>query len=110
MGHLHRRASIRIEDRTSARLEVQLVGETLAATELAVVQNMSPHGALVRTRSLHLPGERLALRSPSGRPLARARVIYVLASGGQYLVGMELLLPASEWTATPPGPGRRTPG
>jgi hypothetical protein len=93
----------RKQARTREGLPVQIIAvhDSLKA-ELAMVQNVSLHGAQLATERPWEPGSHVILKSPTtGNSWARARVVYCEASQVQgskeFAVGLDFLTQTSDW-------------
>ncbi len=89
----------RAEDRTPLKVRVDLssVDVRVPAHE-GITENISSHGARVKTSYPFPPDLRVNVRSMLGSLKSRGRVVYCeRLGGGAYAVGLELFATAGEW-------------
>jgi hypothetical protein len=88
----------RLEERKYMRVGVDLCSVNLRTpAHSGVTDNVSRHGARVLTSKPLRPNERLDLRSMLGSYRSRARVVYCVAEGEMYAVGLQFYASAGDW-------------
>ena len=88
----------RAEERQYMRVGVDLCSvDVRTPARSGVTDNVSRHGARVLTSKPLKPNDRLNLRSMLGSYKSRARVVYCVAEGEMYAVGLQLYASAGDW-------------
>jgi PilZ domain len=88
----------RLEERKYMRVGVDLCSVNLRTpAHSGVTDNVSRHGARVLTSKPLKPNDRLDLRSLLGNYRSRARVVYCVAEGEMYAVGLQFYASAGDW-------------
>lgn len=87
--------------RTPERFLVQISSlQEPRLAELVFVENISSHGVRVTMKRPWEPGSHVEMKSASGEPMARARVVYCQAIGPRaFAVGLDLLIQTNAWDA-----------
>lgn len=67
------------------------------AGETVFTENVSSHGARVKTKRAWQPGERVLIRSLEGGLESVAQIVYGEPSRENYAIGFKLLNPAAKW-------------
>jgi hypothetical protein len=82
----------RIERRTSAKVSVALYGpDEPLPLEMALTENVSPHGARVVTKKRWRPNDRVFVRFPREDERSRAQIAYCDALPGEvFAVGLQI--------------------
>jgi hypothetical protein len=96
----------RIEKRVPQTVAVQLTSERGAVpAELTFTENISDHGARVRSRWHWRAQEHVLFRSLPGDFHTPARITYCQrVSSVEFVVGLEFLEPAGRWILNPSNP------
>jgi hypothetical protein len=89
----------RIERRTSAKVGVALYSpDEPLPLEMALTENVSPHGARVVTKKRWRPNDCVLVRLPWGDEPARAQIAYCDALPGEvFAIGLQFSSTAGDW-------------
>jgi hypothetical protein len=90
----------RMESRTKARVQVQLVGTNAPFTnEITLTENVSQYGARVITKTKWRPNDEVTLKLLRGGLSNEARIAYCKpAKGGEvFAIGVQFSSPVASW-------------
>jgi hypothetical protein len=93
-------AQRRMESRTSARVQVQLLGMDAPFTnEITRTENVSQYGARVITKTKGRPNDEVTVKLLRGGMSNEARIAYCkpLKAGGAFAIGLQFSSPVASW-------------